>query len=54
MKQTKITVRIKDNGINGLKKIIEQIKEIEKVNPHMVIDIEVDCRKRLFSFPNFK
>ncbi len=35
-------------------KIIEQIKEIEKVNPHMSVNIEVDCRKRLFPFPNLK
>lgn len=54
MRKTKITVRIKDNSINGLKKIVEQIKEIERVNPNMTIDIEVDCRKRLFPFPNFK
>ena len=54
VRKTKIAVRIKADGINGLKKIVEQIKEIEKVNPHMAIDIEVDCQKKLFLFPNFK
>lgn len=50
----KIAVKIKSQGMDGLQKIIEQIKEIEKVNPHMTIDIEVDCRKRLFLLSNFK
>lgn len=50
----KISVKIKILSMNDFEKVVNRIKEIEKVNPHMTIDIEVDCRKRLFSFPNFK
>lgn len=50
----KITVKIKTSGIDGLEKVLNKIKEIEKVNPHMSVDIEVDCRKKkLFTLRNF-
>lgn len=45
----KITVKIKTSGIDGLEKVLNKIKEIEKVTPHMSVDIEVDCRKKSYS-----
>ena len=35
----KITVKIKTSGIDGLEKVLNKIKEIEKVTPHMSVDI---------------
>ena len=45
----KIGVKIKVSGIDELKMVIDKIKEIEKVNPHMSVDIEVDCRKKVIA-----
>lgn len=45
----KIMVKIKVSGMDGLEKVIDKISEIEKVNPHMSVDIEVDCRKKVIA-----